>query len=419
MGRAAHLVNATGPCFRVVLAALALAAVAAAPAVAAPSHAADAPLARRLAQALRVPGVAAARTGAVAVDLETGAPVFAQNGHLPLAPASNEKLPLTLAALLDLGPGFRIDTDVLGIGEQVGSVWDGQLVLRGYGDPELTSAGLARLASSVRAAGIARVTAGVVADESFFDSLRVVAGWKRSYYMDESPPLSALVVDRARYGSHMTGAPALAAGLLFRAALRHAGVAVAGDVTVGTPAALETPIASIQSPPLWRILRFMDHESDNFTAELLLKQLGAYAGDWGTSAGGAAEVLAVLQREEIPVAGVTIVDGSGLSLLDRLTPDCVLGILQDAWAKPQLRAAFSSALAVSGRNGTLEHRMRTGPARGRVLAKTGTTDVASALSGFAAGRFAFAVLQNGRPISSTWARTAQDRFATALVRAAG
>jgi D-alanyl-D-alanine carboxypeptidase/D-alanyl-D-alanine-endopeptidase (penicillin-binding protein 4) len=418
MGRAAHFPAAIGPCFRVVLACLAALTALAAPAVGAAPRSADPALAQRLAHALTVPHVAAARTGAAAIDLESGAAVYTQNGGLPLAPASNEKLPLTLAALLDLGPGFRIDTDVLGIGEQVGPVWDGRLVLRGYGDPQLTSGGLARLAAAVRAAGIERVTGGIVADESFFDSLRVVSGWKRSFYMDESPPLSALVVDRAVYAHHMTGAPALAAGLLFRAALRQAGVAVPGAVTVGQPAELATPLATIQSPPLWRILRFMDRESDNFTAELLLKQLGAFAGDQGTSAGGAAEVLAVLQREQIPTAGVTIVDGSGLSVLDRLTPDCILGVLRAAWTTPALRAAFTSVLPVAGRNGTLQHRMRTGPARGRVLAKTGTTNLASALSGFAAGRYAFAVLQNGHPISAWWARTAQDRFATALVRAA-
>jgi D-alanyl-D-alanine carboxypeptidase len=53
-----------------------------------------------------------------------------------------------------------------------------------------------------------------------------------------------------------------------------------------------------------------------------------------------------------------------------------------------------------------------------VQAKTGTTDEASALSGFAAGRYAFSILQNGHPVSARWARTAQDRFATALVQAA-
>jgi D-alanyl-D-alanine carboxypeptidase/D-alanyl-D-alanine-endopeptidase (penicillin-binding protein 4) len=381
--------------------------------------AAQAPLRARLAKALAVPHVAHAGTGAEAVDLTTGDVVFAQNGARPLAPASNEKLTVTLAALLDLGPAYTIDTDVLGVGEQDGAVWHGSLVLRGYGDPQLTSGGLARLASQVRAAGIQRVTGGILADESFFDTRRTADGWKRSFYLDESPPLSALVVDRAVYAHHITENPALAAGLLFRAALRQAGVAVPGAVTVGTSAALETPLATISSPPLWRLLRFMDRESDNFSAELLLKQLGAVEGGTGTSAAGAAEVFDVLQREQIPTAGVAIVDGSGLSLLDRLTPDCLLGILRDAWTNPQLHAAFTSVLPVTGREGTLQHRMRSGPARGKVQAKTGTTNEASALSGFAAGRYAFSILQNGHPVSAWWARTAQDRFATALVQAAG
>jgi D-alanyl-D-alanine carboxypeptidase len=49
-----------------------------------------------------------------------------------------------------------------------------------------------------------------------------------------------------------------------------------------------------------------------------------------------------------------------------------------------------------------------------VRAKTGTTAVASALSGYVRDRFAFAVVQNGYPVSTFWARTAQDRFAQAL-----
>jgi D-alanyl-D-alanine carboxypeptidase len=61
--------------------------------------------------------------------------------------------------------------------------------------------------------------------------------------------------------------------------------------------------------------------------------------------------------------------------------------------------------------------MRTGPARGRVRAKTGTLRVASALSGYAGTRYVFAVLQNGNPISWSRARLAQDRFAQALARA--
>jgi D-alanyl-D-alanine carboxypeptidase/D-alanyl-D-alanine-endopeptidase (penicillin-binding protein 4) len=73
-----------------------------------------------------------------------------------------------------------------------------------------------------------------------------------------------------------------------------------------------------------------------------------------------------------------------------------------------------AALPVAGVSGTLHDRMRRAPARGNVVAKTGTTSIASALSGFVRGRYVFAVVHNGHPVSSWWARVAQDRFATVL-----
>ena len=69
---------------------------------------------------------------------------------------------------------------------------------------------------------------------------------------------------------------------------------------------------------------------------------------------------------------------------------------------------------MAGVNGTLAHRMRRGPAHRTVLAKTGTTNEASALSGFVRNHYAFSILQNGHPVSAWWARIAQDRFAQVL-----
>jgi D-alanyl-D-alanine carboxypeptidase/D-alanyl-D-alanine-endopeptidase (penicillin-binding protein 4) len=372
------------------------------------------PLQARLAKALRVPHVAPARSAAVALDLATGNVVFTQNSALSLAPASNEKLPLTYAALTTLGPTFRIETDVLGEGEQDGTTFNGTLVLRGGGDPTLSTAGLRSLAAQVRAFGIRRVTDGIVADESYFDSRRVVAGWKASYYIQESPPLSALVVNRARAGGYVTRTPALAAATAFRDALRAAGVAVAGDVKMGLVDDFSIPIAQIESPTLASMIRFMDHESDNFTAELLLKQLGAVVFDRGTSAAGATAVMQALAEAGVPLAGVRIVDGSGLSRLDRLTANAVAGILKAAWNDPAVRPAFVASLPVAGVNGTLQDRLRTPVTRGRVLAKTGTTSDASALSGYVTTKYVFAVLQNGHPLSYWWARRAQDRFVRVL-----
>ena len=84
--------------------------------LAAPAGAGDSPLAKRLARALAVPHVSQARTGAVALDLQTGETVFSEHDGLPLAPASNEKLAIAYGALVALGSDFRIETDVLGRG---------------------------------------------------------------------------------------------------------------------------------------------------------------------------------------------------------------------------------------------------------------------------------------------------------------
>ncbi|HXY85686.1 MAG TPA: D-alanyl-D-alanine carboxypeptidase/D-alanyl-D-alanine-endopeptidase [Gaiellaceae bacterium] len=388
--------------------------------LAAPVSTAAAPTPRtalktRLARALRVPHVSPARSAGVAIDLATGATVYSQNATRSLEPASNEKLPVTYAALSLLGPAYRFETDVLGEGSLEGTVWHGALVLKGSGDPTLSTAGLRSLAAQLRVGGVRRVDGGIVADESWFDTRRTVAGWKPSFYLDESPPLSALVVDRDRLASgRLSTNPALAAGQEFRTALRSAGIAVTGTVRMGLADDFSNVMASVFSPTLASIVRFMDRESDNFTAEMLLKQLGATQSEHGTSAAGAAVVTQALAAAGVPLAGVRIVDGSGLSLLDRLTAAALTTLLRVSWQDPTVRPTLLAALPVAGVNGTLDDRMRTGPAHGTVLAKTGTTSEASALSGYVRSRYVFAILQNGHPLAYWWARVAQDRFAQVL-----
>jgi D-alanyl-D-alanine carboxypeptidase/D-alanyl-D-alanine-endopeptidase (penicillin-binding protein 4) len=397
---------------RALLAPLLALAVAAGPA-AAPAGAADPALSARLARALAVPHVDRSRSAAVAVDLTTGEVVFRRNASRALAPASTEKLTLTYGLLTTLGPAYRITTRVLATGSVEGATLRGSLILRGAGDPTLSSSGLRRLAAQIRALGVRRVTGPIVGDESLFDSRRTGPGWKPSFYISESAPLSALTVDRAWYGGHTSGRPALAAALLFRSALNAAGVAATGAAVEGSPPA-DAELASISSAPLLELLRTVNRESDNFTAEILLKHLGLVRGEGGTTVAGAAVVRRALAAGGVSLGGVRIADASGLSLLDRLTTDTLVDILTAAWADPLLRGSFLASLAVAGRSGTLENRLGRAPTRGQVFAKTGTTSVASALSGFVAGRYAFAVVQNGFPLWTSWARTAQDRFVTVL-----
>jgi D-alanyl-D-alanine carboxypeptidase/D-alanyl-D-alanine-endopeptidase (penicillin-binding protein 4) len=372
----------------------------------------------QLARALHSRHVSPARTGAIVLDLDTGTNLFAHNPRLPLRPASNEKLATTYAALTALGPSFRIETDVLGDGEQNGTTWQGNLVLKGYGDPALSAARVGGLARQVAADGIRHVSGRILGDESWFDTRRTGVGWKPQFYLHESPALSALIVNRGWTGRYETARPALMAAQLFRRDLRRAGVTVDGGAAVGVASAQAAPLAEVESAPLAVLIRHMDVYSDNFYAEMLLKEVGAVQGDFGSAAAGIAVERRLLAAAGVPLGGVRTVDGSGLSLLDRWTPLALATLLRTMWRDADLRPYLVPALPIAGETGTLEHRMRTGPAHGLVRAKTGTTANASSLSGFVGGRYVFSILENGSPVRAFDAEQSQNRVAQLLARAA-
>jgi D-alanyl-D-alanine carboxypeptidase/D-alanyl-D-alanine-endopeptidase (penicillin-binding protein 4) len=373
---------------------------------------------QQLAQALRAPHVSPSQTGATVVDLRTGRTVFAEHARLALRPASNEKLATTYAALTALGPAFRIETDALGDGKQSGATWQGDLVLKGYGDPSLNSAEVDALARQVAASGIKHVTGRVLGDESWFDTRRTGVGWKAAFYLHESPALSALIVNRGWTGRHETGNPALYAAQLFTLDLRRAGITVEGNAAVGVASADAAQLADVESPALADLVRHMDVYSDNFYAEMLLKEIGAVQGTGGSAAAGLVVVRRLLTAAGVPLTGVRMVDGSGLSLLDRWTSNGLADLLLKMWLSPDLQPYLVPALPVAGESGTLQDRMRSRPAHGLVRAKTGTTANSSALSGFVGDRYVFSILENGRPVKTLNAERSQDRFAQVLARAA-
>ena len=370
-----------------------------------------------LARALHARHVSPGRTGAIVFDLQTGSTLFAHNPRLPLRPASNEKLATTYAALSALGPSFRVETDVLGEGQQSGTTWQGNLVLKGYGDPALSFAQVNSLARQVAAVGIKHVSGRILGDESWFDTRRTGLGWKPDFYLHESPALSALVINRGWTGRYETGRPALMAAQILRRDLRRAGVTVHGGAALGVASAQAASLASVQSARLAVLVRHMDVYSDNFYAEMLLKEVGAVQGTGGSAAAGIAVERQLLSDAGVPLAGVRMVDGSGLSLIDRWTPLGLATLLQTMWEDSDLRPYLVPALPIAGETGTLQHRMRKAPARGLVRAKTGTTNNASSLSGFVGDRYAFSILENGSPVSALNAEQSQDRFAQVLARA--
>jgi len=336
-----------------------------------------------------------------------------QTCALPIS--SNEKLAVTYGALVELGPDYRFHTDVLGEGKQIGSVWHGRLVLKGFGDPTLHTDDLQRLARKLYARGIRTVTGQVAGDGSWFDDKWTAPGWRAEFYGNESGPLAALVVNRGFRHGRLTRDPRLAAAALFDQLLRAQGIEARGAV-LGKAHDGALPLATVRSQKLSNLLWVMDADSDNFTAELTLKAIGAEVLGKGATAAGAAVVRRDLTAAGIPLAGARIVDGSGLSRLDRVTARELAALLLVCWESPELHDVVQSSLAVAGKTGTLKHRLLGRRTRGIVRGKTGTTSIASALSGYVGSRYAFVLVQNGHPVNWDAAHRLQDRFVEALAK---
>jgi len=351
-------------------------------------------------------------SGVFVRDLDTNRVLFSSKPDVARVPASVQKLYTTSAALLQFGPDATFKTTVAGDGfMDPDGVWRGNLYLRGGGDPTFSRADLQQLASDLGAAGIVRVDGSILGDETRFDLLRGSYDSGGSYDSDMGGVLSALALDR---GFAKDGRPAAQAARQFAKILRGGGIRVEGRSGAATAPANATELASIGSPAMRDIARLTNVPSDNFMAEMLVKDLGAQFGAGGTTAAGVAVV-----RQTLGDFGVRpqIVDGSGLSRVDRTTPRQVVRLLA-LMHHQEIAGSFESSLAVAGRTGTIRKRMRGSAAQDRCKAKTGTLIGVSALAGLctAAGghTIAFAMLMNRAGVSR--AHSVQDRITTAIAR---
>jgi serine-type D-Ala-D-Ala carboxypeptidase/endopeptidase (penicillin-binding protein 4) len=387
----------------------------------------------RIAQMVAATQFAHSRTGVAVYDRSSGRLLAAYHGRLELRPASNMKLTTSASVLGRLGLGTRLRTRVLATGTLTGTTLHGNLWLVGGGDPSFStlpfsrrafhgSSGLVHdLAAAVRAAGVHRVTGAVFGDESAFDSVRRGPLWKNDSWRD-CPPLSALTVDEdyLRWGSLATAPlPALRAAQELVRALANQGVAVGHGAHTGVHPAGSRPVAAEPSPTMHKLVYEMDQVSDNFFAETLTKDVAVGAGLRGSTHAGVALTRRYLRGLGVDLAGAHMLDGSGLSKGDRLSPRQVVGILRRAGGRPY-GWYYRHALPLAGVSGTLHDRMRSGPAYRNALAKTGTLNGASALSGYVRARnghqLAFSILMNRGHIDVTAAHALQDRIVQFLAR---
>lgn len=194
--------------------------------------------------------------------------------------------------------------------------------------------------------------------------------------------------------------PTYYAGHMMVAALSRAGIRC-GNVSLGATPDGQALLASHASEPVSVLIRALGKESDNYTAEMLLKVMGAERAQPGTSARGVEVARSVLEEAGVEVAGITMVNGSGLFQGNRIAASHLTRLLTYVYRDPHVSAEFLASLAVAGQDGTLSERLSDLRHPGIVRAKTGTLADATALSGYVLGpepgrAIAFSVIVNGR-----------------------
>lgn len=128
-------------------------------------------------QLLADPALQGATVSLSVRDAESGAVLYRHNPDSRLIPASSLKLLTTAAALDVLGPDYRFATEVLGDGKQQGERLQGNLYLRGSGDPSMQAADYRELAAAVARSGIRQVSGDLVLDDTAFDDQRLGVDW--------------------------------------------------------------------------------------------------------------------------------------------------------------------------------------------------------------------------------------------------
>jgi D-alanyl-D-alanine carboxypeptidase/D-alanyl-D-alanine-endopeptidase (penicillin-binding protein 4) len=361
--------------------------------------------------------------------------VFDHNAGSAFVPASSQKVLVGAALLSRLGPTYRYETKLVASRPvENGELHDAWLV--GGGDPYLVTpeyaaylstkprtadapiTPLAVLADELVNLGVRSIPGGLQTDESRYPPQRSVPTWKPSYITEaEVGSLGALTVNEGLSGwgpnQKVAPDPAMSTANALGKLLTDRGVSLPGPTAGSKAPGDAVVIATVRSAPLGDVVAAMLRASDNYVAEMLVKELDRNFGGPGLTAGGTVRVVEELARLGVPVEGTHLNDGSGLDTGNRATCRTLLGAL--GLSRQPRFSILDSGLAIAGATGTLAKRYRGSPAEIRLAAKTGWINGCAAMVGRIVGAplRRFALVFNGQ-FGFSHAAGVQDRVVAAL-----
>lgn len=368
---------------------------------------------------------------AVVLNTATGETLFDRNANTPAATASAMKLVTASAALLTLGPNYRVETRVY-----QDSANPGTIILVGGGDPTLsrTAAGkqsvyrdapkLATLALNVNKKMAATPITKIILDATLFSGASWEPSWEKSEmtngYMSE---VTALQVDGDRANpaaetSKRTASSVANAGKYFKSALGDS--AKGAVVEVGTMPSGATQIASVSSQPISKWITHMLQVSDNTEAEALARLVALDSGFEGSFGSIDSAFKKALSQVGLDLTGATIKDGSGLSDLNAVSPMALAKLAEIVNRGDTPVTDIRNGLPVAGESGSLASRFKgdNADAIGHIFAKTGWIKRGYTLAGVINAKdgtiLTFAIYALGNVSDST--KTAIDNLATGFYR---
>ncbi len=339
---------------------------------------------------------AGTRTGIMVYNPLTQDTLLRINHTESMIPASNTKLFTTSAALDLMGGDFLLSTKLLSDDSNLDDgVINGNLYLKGLGNSIFTSDDLTDMTASLSRMGIIKITGDIVGDDTYFDDVYTRDDWIKDEKANvKLPAISALVLDRnrtrtikKRRGRNRTYIvnvknPPLHAAKKLKETLEKNNIEVLGEASY-----YETPLtASLlieNSVELREVINLINKRSDNFLAECLFKTIGAVAsGKQGNSFYSTQAILTFIKDNGIYSKGTAVVDGSGISRFDQVTPGAIIGLLEKMYFDINNFEDFYNSLSIAGVDGTLDDRMIGTLAENNFRGKTGTLNGVSSISGY-------------------------------------
>ena len=306
------------------------------------------------------------------------------NGQRSRLPASNEKLISTAFALDQLGPDYRLKT-------QLWRLTDGTYRLTGEGDPDLALPQLQRFARLALGSG-GGSGAGIGVDGNgtlpSLVKLELVeepaqTWWPQAWHLDDryaayGAPITRLAITSNAINDAVLNPPARLQNLMQKTLAKQGGTRVQLSVVSARQAMPSTAVLLHEesSAPMHNLLSLANSESHNFTTEVLLRQA---AGTWDLAEARRRTML-WLAQQGLPMQGVYVADGSGLGRDNRVTSRLLTSLLLRMSQHPYARNYWAS-MAIAGQRGTLRNLYKGTLLEGQFHGKTGTITGVRAISG--------------------------------------